>query len=109
MKKTFLVLLCALIVISLAGCAGGGGEGETLQGTAEGYGGDLTVEVTQDGDDITAVEVVEHSETEGIGTVAIEQLPEKIVEADSVDVDSIADATKTSEAIKEAVKNALGE
>lgn len=107
MKKTLLVLLCVLIVVSFAGCAGGGAEGTTLEGSAEGYGGEITVTVTKDGDDITAVEAVGENETEGVGTKALEQLPDAIAEADSTDVDNVSGATVTSDAIKKAVDNAI--
>jgi uncharacterized protein with FMN-binding domain len=46
-------------------------------------------------------------ETEGVGSLAIEQLPDKIEQADSTDVDDISGATKTSQGIKQAVENAL--
>ncbi len=100
MKK---ILFIASVLAILIGCSGG----TTLKGVANGYGGELTVEVTMTGDSITKVEVTEHSETVGIGTPAIEQIPAMIVEANSADVDIIAGATITSKAIINAVKNAI--
>lgn len=88
---------------------GNTGGSETLKGSAQGYGGEVTVTVMVNGDDIVSVEVMGEKETQGIGTNAIEQLPEKIEEADSTDVEVISGATVTSNAIKEAVNNALGE
>ncbi len=79
----------------------------TYTGTALGYGGEMTVSVTMDGDKITGVSVTSHSETTGIGTNAIDALPSKIAETNSVMVDTVAGATKSSEAILEAVKAAL--
>ena len=46
-------------------------------------------------------------ETPGIGSKALEELPAKIVEANSTEVDVIAGATYTSDAIIYAVNNAL--
>jgi len=46
-------------------------------------------------------------ETDGIGTNAIDQLPAKIVEANSTEVDVITSATITSQGIIDAVNNAL--
>ncbi|WP_312698788.1 FMN-binding protein [Sedimentibacter sp.] len=86
----------------------GTGGGSTLTGTGEGFGGAVTVTLTMDGDKITDVKIVGDGETAGIGTNAIEQLPEKIIAANSADVDVVAGATVTSNAIIEAVKNALG-
>ncbi|MGD9567461.1 MAG: FMN-binding protein [Sedimentibacter sp.] len=78
-----------------------------LTGKAEGFGGDVTVTVVMDGDKIASVDVKGPDETQGIGSNAIDQLPAKIVEANSTDVDVIAGATYTSKAIIEAVNNAL--
>jgi len=78
-----------------------------LTGTAQGYGGEVKVTVTVDGDDIVSVEAVGEKETEGIGSKAIDELPDKIEDADSTDVDGVSGATVTSNAIKEAVDKAL--
>ncbi len=80
---------------------------QTLTGSAQGYGGDVTVTVKINGDDIVSVEAVGADETEGVGSRAIEELPDKIAKADSTDVDGVSGATKTSDAIKQAVDNAL--
>ena len=53
------------------------------------------------------MEVISHQETDGIGTKAIEDLPAAIVSANSTEVDNVASATITSEAIKEAVEDAI--
>ena len=80
----------------------------TYEGTGKGMGGDVPVTVTVEGGKITAVEVGDNSETQGIGTNAIEQLPAAIVEAGTTDgVDSVGGATVTSNAIFEAIANAL--
>ncbi len=113
MKKSLLLLLCLAMAINMVACSKPAEEpaastgAEVLTGVGKGFGGELKVKVTKEGDKITAVEVVEHNETNGIGTPAIEQLPAKIVEANSTDVDVIAGATVTSEAIIYAVNNAL--
>lgn len=83
------------------------GEGTTLTGTAKGFGGDVIVTVTMDGDKIVKVEAQGPDETEGVGSTAIDQLPEKIVEVNSTDVDAVAGASITSNAIIDAVNNAL--
>ena len=77
------------------------------EATAQGFGGDVTVKVTMDGDKIAAVEVVSQNETAGISDPALEKVPAAIVEANSADVDGVAGATVTSDAIKNAVKDAL--
>ena len=80
---------------------------DVLTGQGQGLFGAVVVEVTTEDGKITDVTVKEHSETEGIGTLAVEQLPAKIVEAQSTNVDSITGATYTSDGIKQAVENAL--
>lgn len=70
-------------------------------------GGELKVKVTMDGDKIAKVEVLSHNETPGISDPAFNELPGKIVKANSTEVDAITDATKTSEALIAAVNDAL--
>ena len=93
--------------------AGSAAADGALTGTGKGMGGNVPVTVTLDADGkIASVEVGENSETAGIGTKAIEQLPEKFVglsTADEIDgVDGVSGATITSKALKSAVKAALG-
>ena len=80
-----------------------------LVGSAEGKGGPVVVRIDVAGDRLSGVEVVSAQETEGIGTKAIEQMPERLMglSKDEIDaVDAVAGATVTSEAIKQAVKEA---
>ena len=106
MKKTIsLFLLGAMLLPVMTGCRA---RAEKRTGEAEGYGGKLVVSVSMNGEDITDVTVTEHHETQGVGTRAIDALPGAIVQADSIQVDSVSGATVTSEAIKAAVSQALG-
>ena len=105
MKRTLrLTLTCALAAVMCACTA----TAENLTGEAEGYGGPLKVAVTVEEGKITQVRVTEHKETEGVGTKAIDTLPDAIVQANSTQVDVVAGATYTSKAILAAVDNALG-
>ena len=80
----------------------------TYTASGKGIGGDVPVTVTVEGGKITAVEVGDNSETQGIGSKAIEQLPDAIVAANGTDgVDAVAGATVTSKAIFSAVNDAL--
>lgn len=103
-KSISLLLMAVLLLPCLTGCTA---SAEHRTGEAEGYGGTLRVSVGLNGSDITEVKVLEHNETQGVGTRAIETLPQAIAEADSIDVDSVSGATITSEAIKQAVSQAL--
>jgi len=116
MKNVWKAATAALLTVSLCACgsstsssdsSSSGSSATVYTGEAEGKNGTVKVSVTMDGDTITAVEVTEHSETEGICEPAIEQIPAAIVKAQSTDVDSVSGATVTSEAIKEAAQAAI--
>ena len=78
--------------------------------TAEGkgIGGAVPVTVTVEGGKVAEVTVGDNSETQGIGSKAIEQLPEAIVAANGTEgVDAVSGATVTSKAIFTAVDEIL--
>lgn len=106
MRKTIPLIISLLLTLALLSSCAAGAEQRT--GEAQGYGGVLRVTVSMNGGDVTAVQVTSHSETQGVGTRAIEVLPDMIVREDSIDVDSVTGATITSEAIKAAVAQAVG-
>lgn len=94
------------------------GEEETYEtadnqyiGKAQGMDDEIVIRVTVDDGKISQVEVLKQNETEGIGVPATEQLPEKFVGLDTEEainaVDGISGATITSNALKQAVVNAL--
>ena len=83
MKRIVSALIVAALLTSLAGCS----SSEILTGTAKGFDGTMTVTVTREGDKITDVKVDAPKETAGIGDKAAAELPAKIVEANSTDVD----------------------
>lgn len=82
-------------------------EAVVLTGTGPGRNGDVVVQVVVTEDKIHQIKVVEHEETEFIGTKSIKELPESIFQAQSLDVDTVTGSTLTSVAIKAAVTNAL--
>ena len=79
----------------------------TMECRVEGKNGYIVVEVTANSRKIYAVRVLESEETPGIGSVAVEQLPGRIVAANSINIDGISGATITSTAIKDAVRVVL--
>ena len=83
---------------------------QTLTGTAAGFGGDVTATIDIDNTGaITSVTVDAPNETEGIGSAAAPKVAQAIVDAQSVNVDTVSGATLTSNAVIEAVTNALTE
>ena len=85
------------------------GEGATgeFTGTAQGFGGDVSVTLTLTDGKITGCTAEGASETQGVGSKAIEQLPGEIAESGSIAVDGVSGATITSDAIKEAAAAAI--
>ncbi len=126
-KKSIVVLLAAAVLLSTTACdsatnptassgaspassaasASGAFKAGTYTAAAKGMGGDVTVEVVVTADEITAIKVVSHKETPGISDLPIEQIPAKIVETQSLAVDTVSGATITSTALLTAVTDCL--
>lgn len=120
MKKSILVvaLLLACVMMTsafaegeptypqLTGEAGIYNAG-VYQVKVRGMGGYMTINVTFGPDTIDAIDVIKHTETPNIGTVAIERVIPRIIEAQSTDVDAQTSATITSDALKQAVEEAI--
>lgn len=88
------------------------GEGRITAGTytgeEAGYGGNVSVTLTVDSNGkITAGEVNASAETDKIGQVAAPEVLNKIIEKNSLEVDIVSGATKTSDAVIGAVQKAL--
>lgn len=115
MKRILAICLVMVMVFSLAACGSTSGTGSqgakfkagTYEGTAKGFGGEIVATVVLTDDKIESITVVGDKETPGIGSVAIETLPQEMVAKQSVQVDTVSSATVTSLAIIEAVTNAL--
>lgn len=112
MKKGLQSVLFSLLACALLLCAGCDKSGDlytagVYTASAEGYSGPVTVEVEFDGSSILSVQVVSHSETAHILDRAIDELPSRIVEAQTWNVDAISSATFTSDGIREAVRDCM--
>lgn len=103
MKKLMSFVLALVLCFSLTASF----AEETVEASAQGYGGAVTVQVTFADGVITAVTVDAPNETAGIGSKAADELPAKIVAAGNADVDGVSGATITSDAIKTAVRAAI--
>lgn len=117
LKKVIAILLVFGMIFAMGGCTttekqqddGNLFTAGTYTGTAKGRNDDITVEVSVDENKINSVEILEQNETENVATSALEQMPAKIVETQSLGIDAISGATITSNAIIEACKNALAD
>ena len=119
MKRFFCLVLCVLMVFGAIGCTSTEPtepEGETLMvpGTYTGYGqgfylGEpIKVNVTVDENSILEIEVVkDNGETPTILQAAIDKMVPRIIEHQSVYVDTITGATASSAGIRLAVIDAL--
>ncbi len=112
MKKVISLVSSCLMALALVGCSGSSSDSSkgvsgTFTGTAQGLGGDVTVTITLEDSKITNVTAEGKNETEGIGSKAIESMPEAMTAAGSINVDTVASATVTSNAILEAAKAAI--
>ena len=103
MKRILSVLLAAVLACSLVSFA----MAESCTATVKGFGGDVTVTLTIEGDQLVDVKAEGPNETAGVGSRAIEQLPAKMLEANSIEVDTVTNATVTSKAILAAAAQAL--
>ncbi|MBR2697493.1 MAG: FAD-dependent oxidoreductase, partial [Clostridia bacterium] len=110
MRKLFAIALSVAMLLTMCAVpALAEGDRITATGVGQGIDGDVVVQVEADATTIYDVQVLEQNETPGLGSVAAEQLPGKIVEANSIAIDGISGATVTSDAIKDAIRQALTE
>jgi len=76
-------------------------------GESKGFGGNVKVKVTMDGDKIANIEVLEHSETAGLGDKAFEAMIPQMIAGNTTAVDMHTGATVSSTALINAVNDAL--
>lgn len=119
-KKIISLLLVLVMILSFVGCsnttpAAPANPNEeaalfkagTYTAKAQGMGGDVEVEVVVSHSSIESIRVLSHNETLGISDPAIETIPENIVKAQGLMIDSVSGATMTSDAILTAVTDCL--
>lgn len=111
-SAVIMIVISALILFAGNSMMGKGMAAGLADGTYQGLSDagmhpGLIVEVVVAGEQITEVKVLTHGETPGISDPAIAEIPTKIIAAQSTEIDAVSGATMTSNAIKEAVANAL--
>lgn len=81
----------------------------TYSATEQGFGGEITVEITVDEESITDVKITGDNETPTLGGIAVEEMDDQILAAQSPNVEGISGASVSSGAIKAAATAALEE
>lgn len=108
-RKIFMVIFISALVgalLSVSVFAASLYSNGTYEGSGMGKFSKIVLAVTVTDDKIAAIDVVSQNETPNYWKKAV-VLIDRIIEANSTDVDGITGATKSSNAIKAAVNNAL--
>ncbi|MGL6107471.1 FAD-binding protein [Romboutsia sp.] len=106
--KHLAMLMAMVFMFGMTGCSSSDSFKEgTYKGVGTGKNGNVEVEVKFSDSEIKSVKVLKHSETEGISDAAIKELPNKILENQSLAVDAITGATLMSDAILQAVEDCV--
>lgn len=129
MRKVLAITLCGVLGIGLTACGSQPSssanpsteaptttqateaqeaKGEEQTGTAEGFGGEITVSLTVENGTITACSIQGDDETPDIGGKALPELEKQIVKANGIEIDGISGATVTTKAVRAAAAQALG-
>lgn len=117
--KKYLIAAVVGLALTLMACgsnevpestteAAGKAEIKEVSGSAEGFGGTITVKLKMQGEDIIEAAISGNDESPEIGGKALPELEKQLVEKDGFDIDGVSGATYTSEGVRNAVKDALG-
>lgn len=108
-QKIAIILLPLLAFAILFGADTILGEpkGESYEGAAEGFNGDIKVKVKMDAGEILAIDITEINDTPGLGDDAARIIADKIIETQSTEVDVVTNATYSSEGMIRAVEDAI--
>lgn len=113
MRKLIKWMLCALLMLNTAACSKSNEtklyEPGTYTAVSKGFGGDINLTLTVDESSITDVEIIGDHETANIGSKAVEEMKQQILDAQGDEVDGVSGATVTSNAIREALKAAINQ
>lgn len=109
MKKSLAMLMTLLFVLLGTTAWAQSYTDGVYTAQANGNNGPVTVEVEVSDAEILSVKVTEHAETAGLSDTPIERIPAKIVEGQTLAVDTVSGATNTSNAILKAAEDALAQ
>lgn len=121
MKRMLISLLLLLLMPVFSACSGnstsasytisepGTWHDGTYTASADGYRGAFTVTVTISGGHISSIDASSNEETPDIGGEAITTMIPDMIDQQSYDVDTVSGATKTSDALRDAVARCLAD
>ena len=107
-KNKGLITLLVLVAMSLplVAAAGSWNDG-TFEGTGRGFSSDITVAVTIENGAIVDIEVLDAADTPGISDAAFDNIIPAVIEAQSVEVDTVTGAPGSYKGVIAAITAAL--
>lgn len=78
-----------------------------FEGTAQGFNAPVRIQVTIEEGKLSEIQILDHAETVGLGDRAFDVMITRIIDAQSVEVDLVSGATISSEALIDAIYDAL--
>ena len=102
--KKHVCLLLAVLMTALCACAS---AADSFTATTAGFGGEIAVTVETENGALKSVAVTGDGETPGVGSRAVEEMPARMMEAGTWDVEAVTGATISSNAIRLAAKDAM--
>ncbi|MDO4280258.1 MAG: FMN-binding protein [Peptococcaceae bacterium] len=115
-KKCGLLAMALVVATSLSACGqeesydiapSGSWTDGTYTEQVRGYHGDFSLKVVIEGGKLADIQVGDNEETPDRGGVAIKEMPKAMIKQQTYDVDGISGATKTAEALRQGVGEAL--
>lgn len=100
---TFTAIVCSLFAATTVSAF----EAGTYTAQAQGQNAPIKLSVTFTNDKIAKIEIVDQKETVGIGSAAAPIMVDRILKDQSLNVDAVAGATATSNAVKKAVEECI--
>jgi uncharacterized protein with FMN-binding domain len=79
----------------------------SYEGNAEGHIGPMKVQIVTDQYEIKEIKILEQQETPVIADIVYEKIPDRIIKANSPEVEVVAGATYTSNGLIKAIKDGL--
>jgi uncharacterized protein with FMN-binding domain len=101
------VLGIVFVVLNCATSSGIKFTAGTYEGTAPGFNGDVTMEVTVDAGRILSIRTISHNDTPDVSGLAYERIPQAIIDGQTLAVDGVSGATFSSKGIIATVTAAL--